>query len=329
MEKEIIYRELKQKEFENCLNLISKLQKNYNFNKNSIKWDYYLNPFGKPKIFVAEYKKQFIGISICTPLKFQDNNKIYSGFRIQDLLTNINFLRKEIRAGKKIPRKEGVGILPNLLKLTNNFLDENSEINIGFPNEKSLPYFEKKKWISSNKIPWVLHEIPLILKTLDGKQELQLQYTLINKFTDTHENIWRKNINDKMDIMWTKEYSNWRYTLNPRFDYKIFEIKNIEEKIGYIVLKKYEQENELTIGHICQLVCPERYVKDCINFANNYFFALSIKKLTMWRINCENLFFKELGFKKVFLEKKNFMYKSKKIYDKSSLNLSMSYCDIY
>ena len=54
MEKEIIYRELKQKEFENCLNLISKLRKNYNFNKNFIEWDYYLNPFGKPKIFVAE-----------------------------------------------------------------------------------------------------------------------------------------------------------------------------------------------------------------------------------------------------------------------------------
>ena len=93
MEKEIIYRQLKQKEFENCLNLISKFRKNYNFNKESIERDYYLNPFGKPKIFVAEYKKQFIGISICTPLKFQDNNKIYSGFRIQDLLTNINFLR--------------------------------------------------------------------------------------------------------------------------------------------------------------------------------------------------------------------------------------------
>ena len=49
----------------------------------------------------------------------------------------------------------------------------------------------------------------------------------------------------------------------------------------------------------------------------------------MWRINCENLFIKELGFKQVFLEKKNFMYKSEKIYDKSSLNLSMSYSDTY
>ena len=329
MKNEIIYRKIKQNEFENCLNLISKFRKNSDLNKKFIEWDYYLNPFGKPKTFVAEYKNQFIGITFCTPLKFQNDNKIYSGFRIQDMLTNINFLRKEIKARKKIPRKEGAGISPNLLKVTNNFLDENSEINIGFPNEKSLPFSEKKKWASSNKVPWVLHKIPLILKTLDTKQEFQLQYSLINKFTNMHENIWRENINDKIDIMWTKEYSNWRYTLNPRFNYKTFEIKNNEKKIGYIVLKKYEQENKLTIGHICQLVCPDKYIKDSINFAANYFFDLSIKKLTMWRINCENLFFKELDFKQVFLEKKNFMYKGKKIYDKSSLNLSMSYSDTY
>ncbi len=110
----------------------------------------YLKLVGKSKNpgihkFVAEYKNQFIGITFCTPLKFQNNNKIYSGFRLQDMLTNINFLRKEIKAGKKIPKKEGAGISPNLLKVTNNFLDENSEINIGFPNEKSLPFFEKKK----------------------------------------------------------------------------------------------------------------------------------------------------------------------------------------
>jgi len=329
MKNEVIYRQIKQSEFENCLNLISKFRKNSNLNKKFIEWDYYLNPFGKAKIFVAEYKNQFIGITFCTPLKFQNNNKIYSGFRLQDMLTNINFLRKEIKAGKKIPRKEGAGISPNLLKVTNNFLDENSEINIGFPNEKSLPFFQKEKWSSSNKIPWVLNSIPLVLKTLDEKHKFKFQYSLIDKFTDMHENIWRENINDKIDIMWTKEYSNWRYSLNPRFNYKTFEIKNNKKKVGYIVLKKYVEKNKLAIGHICQLVCPDKYIKDSISFASNYFFDLSIKKLTMWKINCENFFFKELGFKQIFLEKKNFMYKSEKIYDKSSLNLSMSYSDTY
>jgi|TARA_B100001964_G_scaffold243967_1_gene323650 hypothetical protein len=328
MKNEIIYRQTNQNEFENCLKLISKFRKNSNLNKKFIEWDYILNPFGKAKIFVAEYKNEFIGIMFCKPLKFQSNKKIYNGYRLQDMLTNTDFLRKEIRAGKKIPRKEGVGIFPNLLKVTNNFLDENSEINIGFPNEKSLPFFENK-WVGLSKIPWVLHKIPLILKNLDNKQKFQLKYNLINKFTNTHENIWRENINNKIDIMWTKEYSKWRYTLNPRSNYKAFEIKNNTKIIGYIILKKYEKENELPVGHICQLVCHDDYIKDSIDFAANYFSDLSVKKLTMWRINDKNLFIKNLGFKKIFLEKKKFMYKGKKIFDKSFLNLSMSFSDTY
>ena len=308
MEKKIIYRQLKQNKFENCLNLISKFKKNTHLNRKFIEWDYFLNPFGEAKIFVAEYNNEFIGITFCIPLKFQNNKKIYNGFRTQDVLTDVNFRR--------------MGVFTNLLRLSNKYLDQNSDINITFPNENSLIFFEKNNWQEICKIP-------LISKTINNKNNFKLQYSLINKFTNIHEDIWRENINDKIDIMWTKEYSNWRYTLNPRFDYKIFEIKDCEKKIGYIVLKKHEQKNDLSIGHICQLVCPDRYMKDSINFAANYFFDLSIKKLTMWRINCNDLFSKELGFTKVFLEKKKFMYKSKTIYDKSSLNLSMSYCDIY
>ena len=71
--------------------------------------------------------------------------------------------------------------------------------------------------------------------------------------------------------MWTKEYSNWRYTLNPRSNYKVFEIKNNTKIIGYIILKKYEKENEIPVGHICQLVCHDDYIKDSIDFAANYF----------------------------------------------------------
>ena len=328
MKNEIIYRQTNQNEFENCVKLISKFNKNSNLNRKFIEWDYSLNPFGKAKVFVAEYKNEFIGIMFCKPLKFQNNKKIFNGFRLQDMLTNVEFLRKEIRSGNKIPRKEGVGIFPNLLKVTNNFLDENSEISIGFPNTKSLPFFENK-WVGLSKIAWVLHKIPLILKNLDDKREFQFEYSLINKFTDTHENIWRENINNKIDIMWTKEYSNWRYTLNPRSNYKTFEIKNNAKIIGYIVLKKYEEKNEMTVGHICQLVCHDNYIKDSINFATNYFLDLSIKNISMWKINDEHLFLNDLGFKKVFLEKKKFMYKGKEMCDKSSLDLSMSYSDTY
>ena len=99
--------------------------------------------------------------------------------------------------------------------------------------------------------------------------------------------------------------------------------------IGYMVLKKYELEDKTKVGHICQIVCHDNYIKDSVNFANNYFFNLSTKKLTMWRINDESLFFNDLGFKKIILKNKKFIYKGKKPCNKSSWNLSMSYSDIY
>jgi len=322
MKNEIIYRQANQKELVNCLKLASKFRKNINLNRKSIEWEYFLNPFGKAKIFVAEYKNKFIGMTVCIPLKFQNNKKTYNGFRVQDAITDINFIRREIKSGIKIPRKDGMGIFPNLIKINNDFLDKNSEINIGFANEKALPFWERNNWIG-------LCEIPLILKTIDKNQEFQCEYNSIKKFTNIHEDIWRENINDKLDIIWTKEYSNWRYVLNPKSNYKIFEIKNNLRVIGYMVLKKYELEDKTKVGHICQIVCHDNYIKDSVNFANNYFFNLSTKKLTMWRINDESLFFNDLGFKKIILKNKKFIYKGKKPCNKSSWNLSMSYSDIY
>ena len=308
MKNEIIYKQADQKEFANCLKLISKFRKNYNFNKESIEWEYFLNPFGKAKIFVAEYNNEFIGITFCIPLKFQNNKKIYNGFRTQDVLTDVNFRK--------------MGIFTNLLRLSNKYLDQNSDINISFPNENSLSFFEKNNWQEICKIP-------LISKTINNKSNFKLKYNLINKFTNIHEDIWRENIGNKFDIMWSKEFSNWRYFLNPKSKYEIFEIKNNIKIVGYIVLKNYELENKMMVGHICQLVCHDNYIKDSINFATNYFFNLSIKNLTMWRTNNKHLFFNGLGFKKIFLENKKFMYKGKKIYNKYSLNLSMSYSDTY
>ena len=71
MKDEIIYRQIKQEEFDNCLKLIAKFKKNSELNKKFVEWDYSLNPFGKSKIFVAEYRGEFIGIMFCNPLTYR------------------------------------------------------------------------------------------------------------------------------------------------------------------------------------------------------------------------------------------------------------------
>ena len=96
-----------------------------------------------------------------------------------------------------------------------------------------------------------------------------------------------------------------------------------------MVLKKYKLENKKMIGHICQLVCNDNYIKDSIKFATNYFLNSSIKSFSMWKIKNDSLFINKLGFKKINLKNKKFLCKGKKIFNKSSLNLSMSYSDTY
>ena len=322
MNNDVIYKEASQKGSENYLKLLLKYYKNFGLSNKSIEWEYYLNPFGKAKIFIAEYKNEHIGLIVNIPLKFQNNTGTYNGFRVQDLITDTNLIRKQIRLGFKIPKKNGLGICSNLMKINNDFLDKKTDFGIGFPNEKSLHFFEKTQWES-------LFNIPLYIKETNSENNFKLKYSVINKFETIHEEMWEKNIGNKLDIVSSKEYLNWRYFLNPKSKYKIFEIKDGQKNIGYLILKSHLLENNIMIGHICQFACEDQYTEDVINFTINYFSSLSIKQFSIWTIKDESFFLKNLGFKKVFLKNRKFIYRGNKKLKKKDWNLSMSYSDVY
>ena len=317
----IDYKLLNDEEFELSKNLISKFKKNTPFNHKSIEWEYFLNPFGKTKIFLALYHGNAVGMLAAIPLKFINNKKIFNGFRIQDVITDIDFIRNQIKAGKKIPKNNGVGIFSNLILKLNEYLYTNSEINIGFANNNALPYWERNNWQG-------VSEFPLISKNLDRKYNYLCAYNEIKKFNNVHEEVFKKNISDNIDIMWTKEFSNWRYFLNPRSKYKVFEIKSKSNFSGYVVLKEYVKD-KIKTGHICQIVCKNDLVEDVINFSMNFFFNRSINTLSMWKINNDNLFIEKIGFKKEFIKKNKFIYLGKEVLSKTDWNISMGYSDIY
>jgi len=317
----IDYRLLQDEEFELSKNLISKFKKNIPFNSKFIDWEYFLNPFGKARIFLALYKNNAVGMLAAIPLKFINNKKIFNGFRIQDVITDVDFIRNQIKTGNKIPKNNDVGIFSNLILKLNEYLDINSEINIGFANKNALPYWERNNWQG-------ISEFPLINKKLDKNYNYLCTYNEIKEFNNTHEKIFKKNISNNIDIMWTKEFSNWRYFLNPRSIYKVFEIKSKNDLKGYVILKEYIQDDK-KIGHICQIVCKSDLVEDVIKFSMNFFFNRSIKTLSMWRINNDKLFVDKIGFNKELIKKNKFIYRGKKILSKSDWNISMSYSDIY
>ena len=317
----IDYKLLQDDEFELSKNLISKFKKNIPFNSKFIDWEYFLNPFGKTRIFLALYKNNAVGMLAAVPLKFINNKKIFNGFRIQDVITDVDFIRNQIKMGNKIPKKNDVGIFSNLILKLNEYLDINSEINIGFANKNALPYWEKNNWQG-------ISEFPLINKELDKNYNYLCTYNEIKEFNNTHEKIFKKNISNNIDIMWTKEFSNWRYFLNPRSIYKVFEIKFKNDLEGYVILKEYIKDDK-KIGHICQIVCKNDLVEDVIKFSMNFFFNRSIKTLSMWRISNDKLLVDKIGFKKEFIKKNKFIYRGKEILSKSNWDISMSYSDIY
>ena len=61
----------------------------------------------------------------------------------------------------------------------------------------------------------------------------------------------------------------------------------------------------------------------------NYFYNLSIKNLTMWMPNNEKLYLEVLGFEKVMLKNRKFIYRGKERLKEADWNLSMSFSDVY
>ena len=317
----IDYKFLNDNEFSLSKKLISKFKKNIPFNKKFIEWEYFLNPFGKAKIFLAVYKNEAVGMLAAIPLKFLNNEKILNGFRIQDVITDVDFIKNQIKIGNTIPKNNGVGIFSNLILLLNEYLNLNSEINIGFANKNALPYWERNNWQGIN-------EFPLINKDLNKNYDFECTYNEIKQFNNTHEKIFKKNISNNIDIMWTKEFSNWRYFLNPRSEYKVFEVQNGDNIEGYIVLKEYVDGHQ-KIGHICQLVCNGDLTEDAIKFSMNFFFNKSVKVLSMWKMSNDKFYIDKMRFEKRFVNKNKFIYMGKKKFIKSDWDISMGYSDIY
>ena len=306
--KNITYKKANKQHIIKLLSFYKKFYPSSEWNIQTIEWEYFNNPFGKAKIFLALSGKKIAGFTTSIPIKIKMKNNIYKGYRVQNVLVDKNYRNQ--------------GIFNKLLSNNNNYLDKFAVINISFPNQNSLPFFIKTNWSTVCKIP-------LFEKKIKKIEKINLGYKLISKFKNIHKYIWEKNLLNQSDIMCTKEYLNWRFILNPKCKYHNFEIIIENKPLGFLILKEYYAGNKIKIGHIIKLSCPEEHTLDVINFANNYFYNLSIKKFNMWSIDNSSVSMSKLKFKKTPLEDRFFIYRSKKKINSNKWNLSMSFSDVY
>tara|TARA_E500000178_G_scaffold311475_1_gene327434 strand:- start:25178 stop:26134 length:957 start_codon:yes stop_codon:yes gene_type:complete len=307
---------LKIKEFKN---LIVKFKKNKNYKINNIKWDYFSNPFGKSKFFIAKYDSVIVGMIVCFKQIYINKDKKFLGYRIQDVITDTKMIRNLIKNDKNFLSKNKRGIFENLIMKLNDYLKKRSEINLGFANHLAFPYWKRNLWKD-------LSNFPNYEKKLSTKKSFNLEFKKIRRFNINHEKIFLTNLNKKINIFWSSSYLNWRYIENPRSNYYLYEFFNQKKLIGYTILKEYVSDKE-KIGHICQIISTPQFKKEIISFANNFFLNKNIFKISQW--SSDHNLMRKTNFVKNFTENKKIVYFGKLKLNKQNFDLNMGFSDIY
>ena len=308
MKNKISYKIAKKEHVIRLISLYKKFYPTERWNIKTIEWEYFNNPFGKAKVFLALSGDKLVGFTSSVPIITKMKSDLFRGYRTQNVLTDIDY--------------RGQGIFSRLILNNNDYLDRFSDINISFPNKNSLPFFIKTNWSK-------VCEIPLFEKKIKKIEKTNLRYSLISEFKNIHKDLWEKNLLNKIDILCNKKYLNWRFIANPKSEYMAFEIINNFKPIGFIVLKIYSANGKIKIGHIVKLSCPKNYTSDAFNFANNFFYNLKIKKFNTWIIGGKNIFYNGLNFNKKSLQNRFFIYRSNNNINSIKWNLSMSFSDVY
>ena len=304
---------------EEIKNLVLKFKKNKNYKLKNIKWDYYKNPFGKSKFFIAKYDSLIVGMIVCFKQIYINQDKKFIGYRIQDVVTDTKIIKTLIRNNKNFMSKNKKGIFENLIIRLNDYLKKKSEINLGFANHIAFPYWKRNFWKD-------LSNFPIFEKKLSAKKSFNLKFKKIKKFSIKHELIFLNNLSKKIDIFWTSKYLNWRYIKNPRSSYYMYEFFYQGKLIGFTVLKEYLSDEE-KIGHICQLISIPKFKKEIISFANNFFLNKNIFKISQW--SSDNNLMRKTNFIKKFPENKKIVYFGKLKLDKQNFDINMGFSDIY
>jgi len=207
----------------NMLNFLVTNYPDLGWSKEFLEWQYYRNPAGTAKGWVAKHDGNVIANYTAIPHKLYVKGQIELSWRVQDVITH--------------PDHRGMGLYSKLSDAANMFLQrEDFPVNFTFPNEKSHQAFIRRKWINPHRIPlWILHKPQ---KVKDARITLHMEP--ISEFTGADESIWKNyRQNAHFALERSADYLNWRYMQNPRGGYSPFRVTD-GAKSAICIFKKYE-----------------------------------------------------------------------------------------
>jgi N-acetylglutamate synthase-like GNAT family acetyltransferase len=179
------------------------------------RWKHLDNPFGASMVLLAEENNQLIGLRAFMNWEWRNQNQIYKAVRAVDTATH--------------PDYQGKGIFKNLTLKGLDELKETKDFVFNTPNQKSKPGYLKMGWEEQGKMPIKLKINPFAFKgniPLESSSWSDLK--LSEKLFESQQLGMQTN--------YTKAYFEWRYSINPIFNYHF-----LTDNSSYLLVYHYKQ----------------------------------------------------------------------------------------
>lgn len=198
-----------------------------------MEWQYYRNPAGVAKSWVAKHEGKLIANYTAIPHALSVDGKIQPSWRVQDVITH--------------PEYRGMGLYARVSDEATRFLQNGTfPLNFTFPNENSHPGFMKRNWFAAQRIP-------LWTGSPSGRISTQLDAEPISAFQEQDAEVWKAyKTGVRYGVERSAAYLNWKYFQNPRGGYSAFRLTSVGAR-AVCVLKLFDKGAGEKFAHLCDL----------------------------------------------------------------------------
>ncbi|WP_338791418.1 GNAT family N-acetyltransferase [Bernardetia sp. MNP-M8] len=272
--------------FESCFG------KREDLNREWYNWFNLASPFGKNDIFLVKdlESNQLVSAYGLLPYQVNYNQKLYPAALCTNVMVHPDY------------RGYGLFVETGLFALKDSSKKGN-KIVIGIPNENAIRGHLKVGWNQLDNLyflninPSLCEDKPLEsgIKELTNYKQLENISSFFEKYN--------------YSIVRNKEFIKWRFLERPNKSYKIFILEEYEKVEGYIVLKKFlDEEQSILKTHIVDFGYNQiHHLKKLLNTSIYYSKQEKSHLLNMWHLTEESTEYNcivSIGFRKT----ENFNY---------------------
>ncbi len=238
------------------LELINLVQPHVPWNRKFLEWQYFEVPSGPARVYVVEIDSRIVAQYANVPFPLvTEAGKVAMSWTIQDVMTHPDF--------------RGQGMLHALGDRAYKEMSDAGDYGFIFPNQKSAGSFQRSNgWHQLCSVPFRTASLASVSRSSSA--------TLIP--VDSARQLQVPKLPVRFGRLRSADYLDWRYR-KPGQQYQLY---NVGESDGCIVLKRYEHEDG-PVMHLCDIVLTDSdRVRSVLNAAMALSASEGAEQFTAW-----------------------------------------------